>query len=605
MRRIAVIAVHGISRHEPFTHIADLSDGCLDFIKRSFDRGARAESIFPQVAYGSALAALPLPKVAIYATTADSEEVELHFVEANWSDHTKNRTPFRRQVRWLSAFLSITNHTFRSISRKTWVESFAIAFMAFLAMSGVAASFFAAYVLGTKFNHGADLGFFLACGILFGLGRGVSPWIEILIGGLRKAWSYIKKGWDEPVADSVPDRLLTAFCFFNKVRDADANSSLGKATAFARTLPPLILAALCASLLSMTAHPTLGPFTFTTLEKIVLVLVIFAIASVDGVVRSVHIVLEPFEDIFAFAQSGSMRSERAGQAAAIREVANTILATVREVASNASNQPLYDGVIVAGHSMGSLVSMEAVGLLLRGVAHGAVTPDEFNRIEALVTYGAAIEKTVSFFKLRTLKEAGLSAFALVVAKDIFTPANESREGKRRWVNLWYTSDLVADRVTLFPGACTNLHPLSPVRLWSHGAYSGDPGLWQVITYEAFGAVAASSPYEKADVPKYVTAGDIVSQTRTRPARLVLMLLWFVLLFAALIHVIAVMFTPLLVPSLLVALAALYWPVLVLRDGGDKINFERQLPWPRDVVQQILARSTGFGRLQRLLDLEQT
>jgi pimeloyl-ACP methyl ester carboxylesterase len=135
----------------------------------------------------------------------------------------------------------------------------------------------------------------------------------------------------------------------------------------------------------------------------------------------------------------------------------------------------YEGVIVVGHSLGSVVALDALERL------DARDSDILSRVDAIVTFGTALEKVKYFFSresdsysglaVRRLKEReraiaeaeGIEDIrqSLVVAQSLQTleRAVHLAGGRRRaWINLWYANDVVANPITSF-GADDERPPL--------------------------------------------------------------------------------------------------------------------------------------------------
>jgi pimeloyl-ACP methyl ester carboxylesterase len=142
----------------------------------------------------------------------------------------------------------------------------------------------------------------------------------------------------------------------------------------------------------------------------------------------------------------------------------------------------YEGVVVVGHSLGSVVALDALERL------DARESNILTRVDAIVTFGTALEKVKYFFSresdsysalaVRRLKErdrdiataGGIQDIrqSVAVAQSLQTleRAVGLAGGKRRaWVNLWYGNDVVANPITSF--GADDRKP--PVVRWSRRA----------------------------------------------------------------------------------------------------------------------------------------
>ncbi|MBA2313212.1 MAG: hypothetical protein H0V97_10500, partial [Actinobacteria bacterium] len=157
----------------------------------------------------------------------------------------------------------------------------------------------------------------------------------------------------------------------------------------------------------------------------------------------------------------------------------------------------YVEIVVLGHSLGSVVAFTALDRLRRRV------PPLLHHIEAIITFGTALEKVRYFFERRKDPDEEASARLVQPAVEI---AND-----RVWLNLWYANDLVANPITTFqaPGAdpkgykfgeqprlpelltearthlVVNINFGYPVArfplVWTHSRYWGDKEAMQLIT----------------------------------------------------------------------------------------------------------------------------
>ncbi|HET6770833.1 MAG TPA: hypothetical protein VFH75_04245 [Actinomycetota bacterium] len=126
----------------------------------------------------------------------------------------------------------------------------------------------------------------------------------------------------------------------------------------------------------------------------------------------------------------------------------------------------YEGVVVVGHSLGSVVALDALQRL------DARDSNILTRVDAIVTFGTALEKVKYFFSRESDSYSGLAVRRLkereravadaggyedirqsvAVSQSLQTldGAVDLAGGKRRaWVNLWYANDVVANPITTF------------------------------------------------------------------------------------------------------------------------------------------------------------
>jgi hypothetical protein len=158
---------------------------------------------------------------------------------------------------------------------------------------------------------------------------------------------------------------------------------------------------------------------------------------------------------------------------------------------------LYDRVIVAGHSLGSTIAMDALLNIHEMYSEGGLTKEQWLRLRALVTFGSALEKTKFFFDV---KQPTVSASADHWRNDVYgklftrdftllSAGERTRDSGIFWANYWYFHDPVANEIQSYADAhgqaiCENtllkskfslLHP------WIHGDYLWDATFWQKST----------------------------------------------------------------------------------------------------------------------------
>src|SRR5205823_3276066 len=112
----------------------------------------------------------------------------------------------------------------------------------------------------------------------------------------------------------------------------------------------------------------------------------------------------------------------------------------------AAPQFRYQRVVVAGHSLGSLVAYDALNALLTTDAAGGRGLRVAGRTQALVTFGSPLDKTAFLFHARIHKTAVYTALdssrqPLVWDKDVRRAV--------QWVNLYAKSDIISGPLNYF------------------------------------------------------------------------------------------------------------------------------------------------------------
>ena len=194
-----------------------------------------------------------------------------------------------------------------------------------------------------------------------------------------------------------------------------------------------------------------------------------------------------------------------------RRILDLTVETMLRVISPSLDAKAYDDVIILAHSLGSTVSMDALLRLYQLREQGALPPEDFAKIRAFVTFGAALEKTRFFFDVaRTNEPEPYERWHQDVLGLLFTdnPAVLRQRNTHAifWANYWYFVDPICNAIAsfrshLFPGdalddaerrrsetgpdaqgrlVCRNveltgsMHALHPL---VHGDYLDDPSFW--------------------------------------------------------------------------------------------------------------------------------
>ncbi len=156
--------------------------------------------------------------------------------------------------------------------------------------------------------------------------------------------------------------------------------------------------------------------------------------------------------------------------------------------------PLYDRVVVAAHSLGSTIGMDALINIHEMCAEGGVLPEQWNRLRAFVTFGSSLEKTKFFFDV---KQPTVSAsadhwrndvYGRLFTNDFTTLSGDAASSTPQifWANHWYGTDLVANCIESYTdrggrAICENTllaSKFSLVHPWVHSDYLWDENFWR-------------------------------------------------------------------------------------------------------------------------------
>ncbi len=172
-------------------------------------------------------------------------------------------------------------------------------------------------------------------------------------------------------------------------------------------------------------------------------------------------------------------------------------------------QPLYDRVFVAGHSLGSTISMDALLNVHELYAEDGLAAADWERLRGFITFGAALEKTKFFFDVR---QPSMSVSPDHWRNDVYgrlftEDASVLDDGDNRngifWANYWYFNDIVANEIASYQSTirvgraarahgarasqprvvCANARLSSSFfrplwHMWIHSDYLGDDSFWR-------------------------------------------------------------------------------------------------------------------------------
>jgi len=122
----------------------------------------------------------------------------------------------------------------------------------------------------------------------------------------------------------------------------------------------------------------------------------------------------------------------------------------------------YEQIIVAGHSLGSVIAYDALNRIIQQVNVGKIKEKEASKIIGLVTFGSPLDKIALFFRERVKRDkevqrqilANLHGFktrSLVEEEwdiDIGNPMDFVLSDTR-WLNFYHDKDLVSGRLDLY------------------------------------------------------------------------------------------------------------------------------------------------------------
>ncbi len=173
---------------------------------------------------------------------------------------------------------------------------------------------------------------------------------------------------------------------------------------------------------------------------------------------------------------------------------------------NATERPRYDAVIVAGHSLGSVIAYDSINELLNRCSAGPdpldpqsekkkITKEDLDRLTGLVTFGSPLDKVYYFFRdwakpdqtIRAQVLSYLHSFRKVPSRrdyrpDKFTPYSAVELASLKWLNAWSIMDIVSGKLRFYK---VDIRKEFPYRLpvIAHMAYWRDPKFYEFVANE--------------------------------------------------------------------------------------------------------------------------
>jgi hypothetical protein len=486
MPQRAVVAVHGIGQQAPYEMARALADGLVR-IAREHGAAAAVEQIAPAPRPGG-----PAPPGRIYrVVTSADRNTFVDIYEAYWAPLTAGLTSFPGIVWWLFLNTFIPSRLLGRPSAKTLFD----AGVSGLTLAGIGVAYyllFGAFLETTSAAAGARAAL-SAPHVSFDFGRGLA--------GTVASWRILSASWPAPsrlalgvlswdtlgrilAPVTLVWLLVTAagayalFQFVYRVGEVVTNPS-GLLVHGLGNL--LILAAAAAVYLLALGSVTPEFFTYGY------VYVAFRLVNLS--------VKKYFVDYVGDIEVYVSRDTKSTRFTAREAIRGRAVDAMRTALLSGED---YADVLVLGHSLGSVVGLDALREVRRQ-AGTALPFDDFRRLSAFVTFGSPLEKTRFFFDRISPHDGGRwieflrdvqQTFRVVIPgrggarRGPETPAPPGASGpiglhRIRWYNYWYFADVIANSLTSYNDwrmpdlvQATRL-PQPGASPWVHSAYFDD------------------------------------------------------------------------------------------------------------------------------------
>jgi hypothetical protein len=132
---------------------------------------------------------------------------------------------------------------------------------------------------------------------------------------------------------------------------------------------------------------------------------------------------------------------------AIRKVAHDLGAAIYALRRPDNDAvPLYSRIVMAGHSLGSVIAYDTLNRLLLEDSWQR-QPDVLRRTAALVTFGSPLDKTAFIFRSQKPVEAEVREALAAGVQPLIADAGYRQPIK--WFNLWSTQDWISGRLRYY------------------------------------------------------------------------------------------------------------------------------------------------------------
>lgn len=164
---------------------------------------------------------------------------------------------------------------------------------------------------------------------------------------------------------------------------------------------------------------------------------------------------------------------------AIRKVAHDLGAAIYALRrSDNDPAPLYSRIVMAGHSLGSVIAYDTLNRLLLEDSWRQL-PDVLTRTAALVTFGSPLDKTAFIFRSQKPVEAEVREALAAGVQPLIADARYRQPIK--WFNLWSAQDWISGKLRYY-----DKNP--PVPEWqvsnTHDEYSDVPLLAHIMYWRS-------------------------------------------------------------------------------------------------------------------------
>jgi len=495
MPKRAAVVIHGIGRQQPYQTARAFADGLISVASEK----PSLEQIIPQMrpdqAAGTSGQALPqshgqVPPGRVYRITSGNTMIDVY--EAYWAPLTTGLTSFLGLLWWLSVNTFVPSRLLSVPTRKT-VHDVSVAIF-FLAIVTVVYYFLFGALLLTTHEVLLDLGsppkppllagppswdprpgWANAVGSFWHLLKDSwrAPWTielgKVGLGSISNVLSPVTLGW-------LLYTVVGIYCMFQflyritelvgDLRDRDERVKLLRWPPWPIPRWRLIvhlLIALAFGYVYVAVSSGVKPkfFAYGTIY------VMFQLAYLA--------VRTTFVDYIGDIEVYVTRDSKSARFAAREEIRSRAVDVIKAALMSAEK---YEDVVVLGHSLGSVIGLDAIREVRREAGRTDLTQADFRALKSFVTFGSPLEKTRFFFERLSPDDPRQWRGFLREIQQTF--AQDADTGRISWTNFWYFPDVVANSLATYnseemPDLLESFELSSPwyAFFWAHNQYVVD------------------------------------------------------------------------------------------------------------------------------------
>ncbi len=481
MAKRAAVVIHGIGQQQPYEMARAFANGLLQIAPRQDQDASRLvflEQVIPPM---PAQPDTQVPPGRIYRARAADNSAIVDVYEAYWAPLTTGMTNFFSIVGWIIVNTFIPSRLLRVPSWKTVYDAvFTVVFLAIVAL--LYYGLFGALLLTTMevlrdlshqpppvpTLHPLALGPTLdaarhTLGHLLWDSWSAPSRIELdkaSLGAVGRVLSPLTFGWLLATAVGIYCLFQVLFRLMELAMQCwrDLRSSGNRV--LLRWPPGRLVGHLVILLLLGFAY--LRARSYVTSE-------FFAYGYIYVVFRLLYMWLKKyFVDYIGDIEVYVTRDSKSARFAAREQIRSSAVDAIKAALMSTEN---YTEVLVFGHSLGSVIGLDAIRELRREAGRTALTGAQFDRLTCFVTFGSPLEKTRFFFERISPNDPGQWRDFLDEVQKTFLEDAETR--RIYWTNFWYFADVVANSLESYNDGVPDLVRLYRLRkrgVWVHSDY---------------------------------------------------------------------------------------------------------------------------------------